>query len=152
MNGTEYLRARGRSCLDFLEFGLRFHPELQHLIDQLFELFALACDIYTQRAKFNPPSYQTVFQVERFKCVLEEVEPYTDIVGGHLLAWAYFVVAAESSTTAHRDFFLGKLTSLHQTTGCWNVLKAVDQIHEIWATESVRWTSLLGRPGQALIM
>jgi hypothetical protein len=153
MNGTEYLRARGRSCLDFLEWGLRFHPELQHLIDQLFELLALACDIYANRAKFNPPSCQTVCQVERFKCVLEEVEPYTDIVGRHVLTWAYFVVAAESSTPDHREFFLDKLTSLHRTTGCWNVMKAVDQIQEIWAAESsVRWTSLLGRPGQALIM
>ncbi|KAI5461518.1 hypothetical protein BGZ63DRAFT_414236 [Mariannaea sp. PMI_226] len=152
-NGQEYLRARGRSCLDFLEFGLRFHPELQDLINQLFELLALACDIYIQRSKFNPPSADTVHLVERFKCALQEVDLYTDIIGRHLLTWAYFVVAAESSTQDHREFFLEKLTSLHRTTGCWNVLKAVDQIQEIWATQSsVRWTSLLGRPGQALIM
>lgn len=91
--------------------------------------------------------------IERFKQSLGQVDAYVDIVGRHLLAWPYFIVAAESSTADHREFFLDKLVKLHNTTGCWNLLRAIDQVKEIWASQSsIRWTSLLGGPTQAFIM
>jgi hypothetical protein len=152
-NGAQFIQAQQQACLGFIPWCLQFHPELEGLILQLADLTTWACDIYVQRAIFNPPAEETVPMIERFKRAIEEVDAYIDIVGLHLLAWPYFIVAAESSTLAHRDFFLKKLESLYNMTGCWNILRAIDQVQEIWASQSsIRWTSMLGGPTQALIM
>ncbi|CAJ0551264.1 Ff.00g111940.m01.CDS01 [Fusarium sp. VM40] len=152
-NGVHFIQAQQQACLEFIRWCDRFHPELQGLLSQLATLTTWACDIYVQRAMLNPPAEDTVHMIERFKQSLEEVDAYVDIVGRHLLAWPYFIVAAESSTKDHREFFLDKLVSLHNKTGCWNLLRAIDQVKEIWASQSsIRWTSLLGGPTQAFIM
>ncbi|GKU21048.1 unnamed protein product [Fusarium langsethiae] len=152
-NGVHFIQAQQRACLEFITWCDRFHPELKDLLSQLANLTTLACDIYVQRAVFNPPAEETVHMIEEFKQSLGEVDAYVDIVGRHLLAWPYFIIAAESSTADHREFFLDKLVSLHNTTGCWNLLRAIDQVKEIWASQSsIRWTSLLGGPTQAFIM
>ncbi|KAF4447146.1 Acriflavine sensitivity control protein acr-2 [Fusarium austroafricanum] len=152
-NGVHFIQAQQKACLEFITWCDRFHPELKDLLSQLASLTTWACDIYVQRAIFNPPPEETVPMIERFKQSLGEVDAYVDIVGRHLLAWPYFIVAAESSTADHREFFLDKLVSLHNTTGCWNLLRAIDQVKEIWASQSsIRWTSLLGGPTQAFIM
>ncbi|KAJ4258730.1 hypothetical protein NW762_007816 [Fusarium torreyae] len=152
-NGVHFIQAQQQACLEFIRWCDRFHPELEGLLSQLANLTTWACDIYVQRAIFNPPAEETVPMIEMFKQSLGEVDAYVDIVGRHLLAWPYFIVAAESSTADHREFFLDKLVSLHNTTGCWNILRAIDQVKEIWASQSsIRWTSLLGGPTQAFIM
>ncbi|KAF5568494.1 trehalase [Fusarium phyllophilum] len=152
-NGVHFIQAQQQACLEFITWCDRFHPELKDLLSQLASLTTWACDIYVQRAIFNPPPSETVPMIERFKQSLGQVEAYVDIVGRHLLAWPYFIVAAESSTPDHREFFLDKLVKLHNTTGCWNLLRAIDQVKEIWASQSsIRWTSLLGGPTQAFIM
>ncbi|KAL9573102.1 hypothetical protein ACKAV7_002787 [Fusarium commune] len=152
-NGVHFIQAQQKACLEFITWCDRFHPELKDLLSQLASLTTWACDIYVQRAIFNPPPSETVPMIERFKQSLGQVDAYVDIVGRHLLAWPYFIVAAESSTVDHREFFLDKLVKLHNTTGCWNLLRAIDQVKEIWASQSsIRWTSLLGGPTQAFIM
>ncbi|RBA20962.1 hypothetical protein FPRO05_08409 [Fusarium proliferatum] len=152
-NGVHFIQAQQQACLEFITWCDRFHPELKDLLSQLASLTTWACDIYVQRAIFNPPPSETVPMIERFKQSLGQVDAYVDIVGRHLLAWPYFIVAAESSTPDHREFFLDKLVKLHNTTGCWNLLRAIDQVKEIWASQSsIRWTSLLGGPTQAFIM
>ncbi|KAM5356793.1 hypothetical protein ACJ41O_003439 [Fusarium nematophilum] len=152
-NGAHFIQSQRQACLEFIRWCLQLHPELEGLLAQLLDLTTWACDIYVQRAIFNPPAETTVPMIEMFKQSLEEVDAYIDIVGRHLLAWPYFIVAAESSTADHRDFFLDKLVSLYNKTGCWNILRAIDQVKEIWASQSsIRWTSLLGGPTQALIM
>ena len=152
-NGVHFIQAQQRACLEFITWCESVHPELKPLLSQLANLTTLACDIYVQRAIFNPPPEATVHRIEEFKQSLNEIDAYVDIVGRHLLAWPYFIIAAESSTEDHRNFFLEKLVSLHSKTGCWNLLRAVEQVREIWASQGVvRWTSLLGGPTQAFIM
>ncbi|QPC67777.1 hypothetical protein HYE67_010008 [Fusarium culmorum] len=152
-NGVHFIQAQQRACLEFITWCDRFHPELKDLLSQLANLTTLACNIYVQRAIFNPPPEETIHMIEEFKQSLGEVDAYADIVGRHLLAWPCFIVAAESSTADHRQFFLDKLISLHNTTGSWNLLRAIDQVKEIWASQSsIRWTSMLGGPTQAFIM
>ncbi|KAF4340510.1 trehalase [Fusarium beomiforme] len=153
INGVHFIQAQKKACLEFITWCDLLHPELKDLVSQLAFLTTLACDIYVQRAIFNPPPSETVPMIERFKESLGQVDAYVDIVGRHILAWPYFIVAAESSTADHREFFLDKLVKLHNTTGCWNLLRAIDQVKEIWVSQSsIRWTSLLGGPTQAFIM
>lgn len=119
----------------------------------LFNLITLARDIYIRRALHNPPPQQTIPLVERFRQVTEKVKRYGDVIGQHLLAWAYFVVAAESSTQDHRNFFEGELQSLYRATGCRSVLRGMEQLERIWTAQpTTRWTSLLGGSNQVFIM
>ncbi|KAF5001961.1 hypothetical protein FDECE_10763 [Fusarium decemcellulare] len=152
-HGSEFLLTHGEACMEFLRFCLRLHPEHEELMSYIFDLITLACNIYVQRATHNPPMHQTVPLVERFKRTAEKVDVYDNVIGQHLLAWSYFVVAAESSIDSHREFFLERLRTLHSATGSGSVLKAIEQIQGFWAVQSTtRWTRLLGGPTQALIM
>ncbi|KAF4981841.1 hypothetical protein FZEAL_2420 [Fusarium zealandicum] len=153
MEGALFLLNRGEDCLEFLRFCLDLHPEYKGLMGYLFDLIKLACLLYTQRVIENPQPEKTVPIVESFKQIALKVDDYVGTVGQHLLAWSYFIVAAESSTSEHRKFFLDKLASLYCETKCGNIRKAMEQVVRIWAVPEVtRWTSLLGGPTQALIM
>jgi hypothetical protein len=119
----------------------------------LFTLVALACEVYVRRARFNPPLDQTIPLIERFRRVTESVKGYGDVVGQHLLAWPYFVMAAESSTKGDREFFHSELLSLYQTTGCQSALRGLEKVIKIWEKQAnTRWTSLLGGNDQFFIM
>ena len=149
----QYLSTHGVACLEFLRFCQRLHPELEELMGHLFTLVALACEVYVKRARFNPPSDQTIPLIEHFRQVTKTVKGYGDVVGQHLLAWPYFVMAAESSTQDDREFFRSELQSLYQTTGCQSALRGLEKIMKIWETQSnTRWTSLLGGDDQFFIM
>ena len=81
------------------------------------------------------------------------MDGYAGIMGHYLLGWSYFILAAESSTARHREFWIDRLRILHRNTGSRNILRAIEQAQRIWAVQSeVRWTTLLGGPTQALIM
>ncbi|XHG08503.1 hypothetical protein AWENTII_011601 [Aspergillus wentii] len=152
-HGAEYLSIHGETSLEFLRFCRRLHPEHEELMTHLFNLITLARDIYIRRALHNPPPQQTIPLVERFRQVTEKVKRYGDVIGQHLLAWAYFVVAAESSTQDHRNFFEGELQSLYRATGCRSVLRGMEQLERIWTAQpTTRWTSLLGGSNQVFIM
>ncbi|KAH8647933.1 hypothetical protein BX600DRAFT_531024 [Xylariales sp. PMI_506] len=152
-SGSQFVLSQRENCLEFLRYCQRLHPEHRELMAHLFEIITLACDIYVQRATNNPPLGHTAALVERFAQIIREIDAYIGILGQHLLAWSYFVLAAESSIPSHQSFFLEKLTSLYQSTGCVNIVKAVRQIQKIWEVQStIRWTSLLGGPSQVLIM
>ncbi|KZF20889.1 hypothetical protein L228DRAFT_249722 [Xylona heveae TC161] len=151
--GAQFLLTYGERCFEFLRFCLRLHPEHQELVANLYELIALACKIYVQRATYNPMVHETAPLIERCKTLSEKVDRYGDITGHHLLGWSYFVVAAESSTADHRVYWMNRLKALHGRTGAPNILKGIEQIQKIWNLKSaIRWTSLLGGPSQALIM
>ncbi|KAF9891551.1 hypothetical protein FE257_004018 [Aspergillus nanangensis] len=111
-HGAQYLSTHGVTCLEFLRYCQRLHPEHEALMADLFTLVTLACDVYVKRAGDNPPSAQTYPLVERFRQVAENVKHYGNVLGQNLLSWPYFVMAAESSTPAHREFFDRELQSL----------------------------------------
>ncbi|KAF4965516.1 hypothetical protein FSARC_6696 [Fusarium sarcochroum] len=152
-DGVEFLLARSEDCLEFMRFCLELHPELEELMSDLFSMIGIARDIYIRRALHNSPPSETTPLLEQFRILSEKVDAHVDLVGRHLLAWSYFVVAAESTTPEHRTFFLQRLKQLHETTRCGNIRKAIHQVESLWAVQPVlRWTSALGGPTQALIM
>ena len=152
-HGAQFLTSRFETCLEFLRYCSSWHPELQDLMSCLFEMITIACKLYVQRVTTNPEPCETMPTIDRFKRLTEEIDMYVDMVGRHLLGWSYFVLAAESSTTEHRQFFLKRLESLHHVTKCGNIRRAIEQVQDIWTSQSTkRWTSLLGGPCQSLIM
>lgn len=106
-----------------------------------------------KRAGLNPPSHQTRHLIDKFQKVAERVSARRDVVGQHLLAWPYFVMAAESTSQEHRMYFQHKLQSLFDDTLCQGILRGLRKIETIWeAGSETRWTSLLGGPDQFFIM
>ncbi|KAH8648638.1 hypothetical protein BX600DRAFT_442924 [Xylariales sp. PMI_506] len=83
--------------------------------------------------------------------ILREIDVYVDILGQHLLAWSYFVVAAESSIPSHQSFFLDRLSSLYRVTGCGNILKAVEQIQKMWEVRDKKNDKTSGVQGAAQV-
>ncbi|PYH89223.1 hypothetical protein BO71DRAFT_403245 [Aspergillus ellipticus CBS 707.79] len=152
-HGARFLLTHCEGCLEFLRYCLRLHPDQGDLIATLHKLIKLACRTYVERAMLNPPAHDMIPLIERGKRLAETLDVYTDMIGDYLLGWPYFVMAAESSTACHREFWIQQLYTLHQRTGSRNILKGVQQVWEIWAARSdVRWTSLLGGPTQTLVM
>lgn len=119
----------------------------------LFAAVTLACEAYIRRACFDPPSYEAAHLIKTFRELVQRVKSYGNVVGQNLLAWSYFVMAAESSTKEDRDFFLDELQSLYRTTGYRSALRGVETIRSMRRTGlNIRWTSLLGGYDQFLIM
>jgi hypothetical protein len=119
----------------------------------LFAAVTLACEDYIRRACFDPPSYEAAHLIETFRQLVQQVKSYDNVVRQNLLAWPYFVMAAESSTQEDRQFFLNELQSLYETTGYRTALRGVETIQNMWRAElNIRWTSLLGGYDQFLIM
>lgn len=151
--GAQYLLTNQEGCLGFLRFCSRLHPEHRDLLSCLHELISVACRIYVRRATENPPPHETEPLVERCRLLTARMDGYSEIMGHYLLGWSYFILAAESSTVRHREFWIGRLEVLHEHTRSRNILRAIEQAQRIWAVQSeVRWTTLLGGPTQALIM
>lgn len=151
--GAQYLLTHQEGCLEFLRFCSRLHPEHRDLVSHLYELISVACTVYVKRATQNPPPQETEPLVERCRLLTEKMDGYSEIMGHYLLGWSYFILAAESSTDRHRQFWIKRLRVLYRSTGSLNILRAIEQAQRIWAVQSeVRWTTLLGGPTQALIM
>jgi hypothetical protein len=80
--------------------------------------------------------------IEEFKWLLLELEPSSE--GAHTLVWPYFIVAAESRTQEHRDFFYRRLNYIWSATGYRNIRVAMDALQKIWGQQGFeRWTASL---------
>lgn len=152
-DGKQYLSVHRTRCFEFLRFCQSLHPEYEELMKLLFAAVTLACEAYIRRACFDPPSYEAAHLIETFRHLVQRVKSYGNVVGQNLLAWPYFVIAAESSTQEDREFFLNELQSLYETTGYRSALRGVETIRNMrQAGQTIRWTSLLGGYDQFLIM
>lgn len=141
------------TCLEYLRFCRRCHPEHDELMSILFKMVSNACEIYIWRAVESPTPRTMRPVIEEFIKMDELAEEYNDITGRHILLWPYFVVAAESTLPRHRAYFARKIEFLYTRTKCENIRKALYQLHTMWNVQSTtRWTSLLGGPNQVLIM
>jgi hypothetical protein len=149
--GSRFISIRSENCFEIFRFCLNLHPEHRDLVLRIQRMITQACDIYVLRAVKDPPVSQTVHLVEQFKQEAEQL--HDNALVHHNLVWSYFVVAAESSTRDHRQFFSEKLHALHRLTGFESSMKALQLLQRIWEVQSTtRWTSLLGGPGQMFIM
>ncbi|EED21164.1 aminotransferase, putative [Talaromyces stipitatus ATCC 10500] len=152
-DGKQYLSLHRTRCFEFLRFCQSLHPEYEELMDLLFAAVTLACEVYVRRACFDPPSFKAAHLIENFRQLVERVKSYGNVVGQNLLAWPFFVMAAESSTLEDREFFLNELRLLYEATGYRSALRGVETIRNMWQTGlNIRWTSLLGGYDQFLIM
>jgi len=149
--GIERISLNLRQSLDFLYTALSNHPAHSKKISRLINMVERACDIYLHRALNDVSPEMTVSIVEEFRAVAETLPANGE--GEHILVWAYFIAAAESSTLEHRLFFMKKLQALYVSTGFANNLSALNLLKIIWAKHSeTRWTYCMGNSSQSFVM
>ncbi|KAF2151605.1 hypothetical protein K461DRAFT_279086 [Myriangium duriaei CBS 260.36] len=151
--GMMFLQNNFDASLEFLRFCSNLHPEHKLLMDQIFEVITIACDIYVGRASNMNSENYSIPRLDYCRRLIEQIDLHHDIVGKYILGWAVFVFAAESCTKHHRAFWSNRLEKSYANTGNTNLLRAIKQLHAAWALQgTVRWTSLLGGANQSLIV
>ncbi|KAJ4299486.1 hypothetical protein N0V90_004731 [Kalmusia sp. IMI 367209] len=132
----EFLRRQFRK---FHTYGEPMHAvSLQNVRSQIEQAY----NIYLLRALGNLDPLSSMQLVEQFKRTAEEYPGTT--LGHHVLIWATFIVAAESSTQEHRAFLIERLRTFHTISKFENNLKAISLLQVIWENESEpKWTNLL---------
>lgn len=127
------------------------HPEQHAIISQLISLIELACDVYVHRAINNVAAAATVELVEAFVKRAKSFDSTTP--GNHVLVWAYFIMAAESSVKEHRDFLARRLQSIHGQTKFGNIPHALRLLSKLWSGgDKLRWTLSLPQSSNVFIM
>ena len=118
------------------------HPEHSAGLQNIKSQIEQAHSIYLCRALGTQDPSTTVCQVEKFK---QTAEAYPKgCPGEQVLIWATFIVAAESTTPEHREFFTRRFEAFHEFNGFANTLKAVELLNKIWKGDSESsWTSLI---------
>lgn len=110
------------------------HPTLTADLSAIYELDRKACQIYLARAQAGSGTPAFIDMVEDFKSTLEKFPPQSP--GQNALVWPCFIVALESSATAHRRFFTDTLLRHQEARGFANLTKAIDYLERVWNPQS----------------
>jgi len=133
---------RAAQSFDCLQRCLLRHPEHAPRLLNIKSQIKQAYNIYLRRAldDLDPPSsLQLVSQFIRTAEAYSSSSP-----GHHVLIWATFIVAAESSTPEHQAFLTERLKTFHSINGFKNSLKAVALLKVIWKNSStLKWTTII---------
>ena len=105
---------------------LDIFTRLESAIDQ-------ACKIYTRRVLSGQSQGKDsgiADLLDKLKATVEEIP--IGIPGEHALIWVYFLTAAESSSTVHREFFAGRLAGVYERVKSSNIARTFNILHSIW--------------------
>jgi hypothetical protein len=127
----------GLSCLYSCS---SLHPEHSNALALVADIIQQACNIYLLRAR-NRLNHSLSYELVENILVTQEGCPEGS-PGEHVLIWAFFIAAAESSSEYHRTFFATKMRSYYHRLGFSNTIKALDLLGEIWnISDGSNWTS-----------
>jgi hypothetical protein len=136
------LASRPESTLEALFGDFAFRTDLSFQLDLYKKAIRIACSLYIIRATLNPCYSNTTLQLDHLRALCEPIQPTTP--GQHILVWVYFIAAAESSTSEHRQFFTGRLRNLHASTKFRNIPVALAALQKLWSVRHQRrWTEAL---------
>lgn len=137
--GIEMLSERRDSGLDFMSDAINLYPDNIGILGLVNQAIRESCAIYVYRAS-NPDSAPAATVMLDSLVQLITLAP-AHAPGAHALMWTSFVGAAESVKTDHRGFFVSYLQHLYASTRFGNILKAIDNLEEIWKMQGkMRWT------------
>jgi hypothetical protein len=140
--GVQIISTHYQTGLDCLNNCALLHPEYSNAISVVEDIILQACNIYLLRAHNSLDSTLSYELVEKFLAAQEACPE--GFPGEQVLIWAFFIVAAESSTPEHHVFFTAKLHRYYQRIGFSNTLKGLSLLEKIWSMPAgYRWTSVL---------
>lgn len=141
-SGIEAVKTRALQSFDCLKRCIQRHPNHNQSLMNVKSQIEQAYNIYLQRAldELDPSTSQKL--VEQFVRTADGYSPSSP--GHHVLIWATFIVAAESSTHEHRAYLIARLREFHDINGFENELKAVALLRTIWRNAPTsKWTTTL---------
>lgn len=141
--GTEAIQSQGFQSFECLQHCARQHPEYSEALSNIQDQIQQAYNIYLQRASNQLDQATSIQLVERFKQTAEAY-PRERASAEHVLIWASYIAAAESSLPEHRRFFMERMKKFHEKNGFGNILKALKVLELIWKNGSTtKWTSVI---------
>lgn len=150
-HGIETLSERRDSRLNFMSDAIVLCPTNARILTLVNEAIHQSCAIYVYRATspdHAPAASQMLDELQALMTLAPANAP-----GAHALVWTSFVGAAESASREHRKFFVDYLVSIYIPTGFGNIIKALDNLKEIWKMQGkVRWTLLVQKLPTVFIM
>ncbi|KAL4903574.1 hypothetical protein BDW74DRAFT_179571 [Aspergillus multicolor] len=158
-SGIETVWARTQAGFECLQRCSTLHPEHSSSLHTVRSQIEQAYTIYLHRAldtqTREPEGTRRLSSIQRVERFRETVEAYPKgSPGEHVLVWATFIVAAESTYTTpeHRAFFAERMQYLHQINGFGNIPRATKLLDTIWRDPAgTRWTSTIAQ-AQIFIM
>lgn len=101
-----------------------------------------ACDLYVARASGTLTAQQSNEAVSMFIRTMNLLPGGSP--GEHVTVWSVFLVALESSSPEHQQFFVDALSRHYQRNGFANILSALDFLKQVWTRpRTVDWTESL---------
>jgi hypothetical protein len=141
-SGIEAVQTRAVQSFDCLQRCIQRHPQYAQSLLNVKSQIEQAYNIYLRRGLDDLDLSSSLKLVEQFVKTAEAYLPTSP--GHHVLIWATFIVAAESSTPEHRSFLTRRLRTFHDMNQFENDLKAVALLRAIWRNSSAsKWTALL---------
>ncbi|KAH8810879.1 hypothetical protein F5884DRAFT_261958 [Xylogone sp. PMI_703] len=148
--GVYHISSLAHQSFDCLYHHRSMYPNHASTFNMIADIRQQAFDIYLLRVTEGPMSIVSVNNIEHFIETLQSLPD--DALGVHVLIWACFMAASESSTQEHQLFFRQYLETQYQRNGFANILKALKLLERIWARETYEnWPALLPEP-KAFIM
>lgn len=140
--GAELVKSGASQSFDCLRFYQQLYPSCSERLSVVADLIRQAYQIYLFRVSAGSSRPASTELVEHFKCTLERFP--NDLPGHHVLIWATFIVASESSDPEHQVFFTEFLLRQHTRNGFFNIIVGLRHLRKIWERiEGNDWTLTL---------
>lgn len=134
--------------LDWTYYDIPSQSEHSDLLRLSRLAFTKAYQIYTGRATTNGDQWGLL---EDLKHVVAQIDP--DQMGSHALVWVCFIGAADSTDSAHRKFFVDRMSNIYAKTKFQNIAAGMQSLPEIWSQQgSGKWTESLIRLAPTLVI
>lgn len=111
----------------------------------------IAGEVYCHRAEGTLTREDSFILLQKLREVTLDLHDGVD--GTHALVWTYFVAAAESSTSEHREYFTSRLKNTFYRTRFRSIPLGLEMLPKLWATDRRRrWTETLVIDSPVLVM
>lgn len=149
--GIETIQKHALETFECLQHCSIQHPEYAQATSNIRNQIQQAFNIYLRRARGELDRIQSHLLIDHF-IQTAEAYPKSCSSAEHVLIWASFIVAAESSLPQHQQFFRDRLVAFNRRNGFSNILKGLEVLESIWQTApNTRWTTIISQ-GHTFVM
>ncbi|KAH6643505.1 hypothetical protein C7974DRAFT_381681 [Boeremia exigua] len=119
------------------------HPELHHVLSNVYDLSAQACEMYITRLRLGVRTGDSTQPLLKFRATLESIPDHC-LVDSNTFVFSVFIAACESVTVKDQMYFSNVLHKKYERLGFANVLTALNYLQMYWDGQTSRdWVDLM---------